>query len=197
MAANKIVPARTVLFLLDLQVMYAQRDPSLDAVMKHTATIVKAARTKGITVAHCRVAFTEAEIDTVPDTHPVFSQVKHEPARSAFNVDSPAAAFHPAVAPEEGDIVVRKHRVGPFINAPQDVHAIFKERGIDTLLIGGVSTAGAVAATVVQASDLDYRLFIVEDSCMDQSKDTHDFFIDFFKKRGTVIKGEELDSLVE
>jgi nicotinamidase-related amidase len=100
------------------------------------------------------------------------------------------------VAPEDGDIVVRKNRVGPFFNAPQDVHAIFKARGIDTLLLGGVSTGGAVAATVVQAADLDYRLFVVEDFCADPNKETQEFFMKFFTKRATVINSKELMALV-
>ncbi|KAK9489928.1 Isochorismatase-like protein [Lipomyces doorenjongii] len=198
MAANKIVPSRTALFLLDLQVMYAKMDPSFDALMTHTASIVKAARSKGITIAHCRVAFTESEVVNVPDTNPTFSQLQNDPSRAAMlNVNSSEAAFHPAVAPEDGDIVVRKNRVGPFFNAPQDVHAIFQGRGIDTLLLGGVSTGGAVAATVVQASDLDYRLFVVEDSCADPSKETHEFLMKFFAKRATVIKSEELKTLIK
>jgi len=56
------------------------------------------------------------------------------------------------VAPQGGDNVVREHRAGPFFNAPQDLHAIFRERGIDTLLLGSVSASGAVATTVVQAA---------------------------------------------
>jgi nicotinamidase-related amidase len=173
-------------------------DPSIDALMTHTASLVATARSLGITIAHCRVAFTQSELAKITDTHPTFSTLKHDPSRAAmFSVNSPDAAFHPAVAPQDGDIVVRKNRVGPFFNAPQDVHAIFRRRGIDTLLIGGVATGGAVAATVVQASDLDYRLFVVDDSCADLNKETHDFLMKFFTKRATVIKGEELETLVE
>ena len=194
----KVVPARTALFLLDLQVMYAKMNPNFDALINHTASIIEEARNLGITIAHCRVAFSESEIASIPDTNIVFSQAKHDPSRAAaFNISSPAAAFHPAVTPQDGDIVVRKHRVGPFINAPQDVHAIFKERGIDTLLLAGVSTGGAVAATVVQAFDLDYRLFVVEDSCADTDKEMHEFSMKFFAKRATLIKGAELKTLVE
>jgi nicotinamidase-related amidase len=67
--------------------------------------------------------------------------------------------------------------VGRFFNAREDVHAIFKACGIDTLLLGGVSTGGAVAATVVQVADLDYRLFVVEESCADRNKEMHEFFM--------------------
>ncbi|RDW74908.1 hypothetical protein BP6252_06050 [Coleophoma cylindrospora] len=150
MDAQKIIPSRTALFLLNLQVMYAKIDPSLDALMVHTGTVIKAAQRQGITIVHCRVAFTESEAADIPDTNPNFSHVKYDPSRAAmYSIDSSAAAFHPAVAPEDGDIVIRKNRSGPFFNAPQDVHAILQERGIDTLLVGGVSTGGAVVATVV------------------------------------------------
>ena len=77
--------------------------------------------------------------------------------------------------------------MGPFFNAREDVHAIFKACGIDTLLLGGVSTGGAVAATVVQVADLDYRLFVVEESCADRNKEMHEFFMKLFTKRVTVI----------
>jgi nicotinamidase-related amidase len=197
MVVDKIIPSRTALFLLDFQVVHGVRNPSFDALMKHTASVVKTARSKGITIAHCRVAFTDAEIANISDANPIFSQLKHDPSRAAtYGVNSSEAAFHPAVAPVNGDIVVRKNRVGPFFNAPQDVHAIFKERGIDTLLIGGIATGGAVAATVVQAADLDYRLFVVEDSCVDPDQETHQFLMKFFTKRATVIKSDELNTLV-
>lgn len=197
MATSKIEPSRTVLLLLDLQVMYARSDPSLDELMKHVTSIVKSARSKGITIAHSRVAFTEAEAASVPDTNITFSRLKHDPSLAAkFGVDSAQAAFHPSLKLEDNDIVLRKHRVGPFFNAPQDLHAILRQRGIDTLLLGGVSTGGAVAATVIQAADLDYQLFVVEDACADPSKETHEFLMKFFAKRATVIKSEDLESFI-
>lgn len=197
MATNKIIASRTALFLLDLQVMYAKRDPAFEALMLHTASVIKLARAKGITIAHCRGAITKSELDSIADTNPTFSKLKQDPARAAlYDVNSPDAAFYSAVEPEDGDIVVRKNRVGPFLNAPQDVHAIFKERGIDTLILGGLATGGAVAATVVQAADLDYRLLVLEDCCADRSKETHEFLMSFFGKRGSVIGSEEIEGLV-
>lgn len=113
-----------------------------------------------------------------------------------YHINSKESAFHAAVTPQDGDIVVRKNRVGPFLNTPQDVHAIFKARGIDTLVIGGLSTGGAVAATVVQAADLDYRLFVLEDCCADSNRETHEFLMKFFSKRGAVVVSEDIEELV-
>lgn len=196
--AAKIIPSRTVLFLLDYQVLYAKTYPECAAIMTHAASIIKSARSKGITIAHCRLGFTASEMAKIPETNATFYAAKSDPSRAAiFNVDSPLSAFHPDVTPQEGDIVIRKNRVGPFLNAPQDTHKMFTEKGIDTLLIGGVSTGGAVAATVVQAADLDYRLFVLEDACADGDKETHEFFMKFFTKRASVIQSKDLDKLVE
>jgi len=76
------------------------------------------------------------------------------------------------------------------------VNKTFRERGIDTLILGGISTGGAVAAAVVQAADLDYRIFVVSDCCADPSRETHEFLMKFFEKRGTVIKSEEIEGLL-
>ncbi|KAF2704756.1 Isochorismatase hydrolase [Pleomassaria siparia CBS 279.74] len=198
MAAYEIIPSRTALFLLDLQVVRTQKNPSLEALMTHTSSIIQKLRSKGITIAHCRVAFTPSEMESIPDTNATFSQAKKDSSHAAlFNMDSPMSAFHTAVTPDDVDIVVRKNRVGPFLNAPQDVHGIFKERGIDTLILGGISTGGAVLSTVVQAADLDYRLFVLEDACKDCSEETHGFLMDFFAKRATVINSEQLETFIK
>ncbi|TID27332.1 Isochorismatase hydrolase [Venturia nashicola] len=196
MAAKIIVPSQTALLLLDLQTCNAA-DPTIEALIQHTASVVEMCRDQGITIAHCRVAFTESEMASIPDTNPVFSKAKHDPMRAAmYHVNSEGSAFHSAVAPQKGDIVVRKNRVGPFLNAPQDVHAIFTDRGINTLIIGGLSTGGAVAATVVQGADLDYRLFVLEDCCADPNQETHEFLMKYFAKRGAVISSKYIEGLV-
>tara|TARA_R110002003_G_scaffold116_17_gene10213 strand:+ start:7468 stop:8172 length:705 start_codon:yes stop_codon:yes gene_type:complete len=197
MTASKITPSQTALFLLDYQVVHAKNSPVCAEVMSRANSIIQVARSKGITIAHCRVAFTESEMANIPETNAAFYQAKSSPASAALFLDNnPASAFHPDVLVHDGDIVVRKNRVGPFLNAPQDVNEIFRQRGINTLILGGVATGGAVAATVVQASDLDYRLFVLEDACADADRETHEFLMKFFAKRATVIQSRDIESLV-
>jgi len=38
---------------------------------------------------------------------------------------------------------------------------------------------------------------VVKDSCADPNKETHEFFMKFFTKRATLIKSEELMTLVK
>jgi len=142
----RIVPGRTVLLLLDLQVIHIKMIPNIDMVLDRTASVIKTARQKGITVAHCRVAFSDSESANLPKTNFLLHQLSRSPQRLAMmNESSPGTAFCPEVAPEKGDLVLRKTRVGLFLQGPtENLHSELKERGIDTIVMGGVATGGAV-----------------------------------------------------
>ena len=92
-----------------------------------------------------------------------------------MHVDAPTSQFHPAVAPQQGDLVIIKKRVAPFHNAPQDFDTMMREKGIDTLVIGGIATGGAVLSTILEAADLDYNLFLLGDGCADPDEETQEF----------------------
>jgi nicotinamidase-related amidase len=193
--SSKINASRTALLLLDLQNIHIERTNDSDGLLSRSAATADTARKHGITVIHCRVAFTAEESANLP---PAFARLKHNPTYlAAMHVDALTSQFHPDIAPQDGDLVIVKKRVGPFRNAPQNFDAILRERGIDTLIVGGIATGGAVLSTIVEATDLDYRLFLLEDACADSSPATHEFLVDFLKKRADVIKCAELEALIE
>ena len=77
------------------------------------------------------------------------------------------------------------------------MHDEFKKRGIDTILIGGLSTSGAVLSTVRQAADLDYQLAVLEDLCEDTDADVHKIFVEkVFARQAHVIKSSQLEELI-
>jgi nicotinamidase-related amidase len=95
------------------------------------------------------------------------------------------------VGPEEGDIVVRKTRVGPF--GSTDLHEQLQTRGIDTLLLAGISTSGVVLSTVRDAHDRDYRLIVLADLCADRDPEVHDILTrKVFPGQAEVIQAAEL-----
>ena len=88
-----------------------------------------------------------------------------------FSESHPATAIHPDVAPAPGDIVVTKRRVSAFSGSDLDV--VLRAANIDTLVLTGIATSGVVLSTLRQAADLDYRLVVLADACLDGDAEVH------------------------
>jgi nicotinamidase-related amidase len=199
----KVHPKTTLVLLLDFQTVHMAQVPASFSILSNTAALITVARKTGIKIAHIRMAFTESESTSLPTSNKIFSALATNPAYRQKYIDTePTSQFDPAVSPREdlGDIVQRKTRVGPFLHSPgtPDLDTKLRALGIENLIIAGVATGGAVLATVVQAADLDYRIFVVEDSCGDFDQDLHDTLVEkIFKKRGWVVKSGEVEGLIE
>jgi nicotinamidase-related amidase len=50
---------------------------------------------------------------------------------------------------------------------------VLRARGIDTLVLTGIATSGVVLSTPRQAADLDYRLTVLADGCLDGDPEVH------------------------
>ncbi|WP_158867133.1 cysteine hydrolase family protein [Leifsonia sp. AG29] len=158
-------PATTALLLMDLQNGIVSRHPDVDGFVSPLVRARDAARAAGLTVGYVRVALTAEEASTIPPTS------RFAGAAERLNAAGPGTQIIDAIAPAEGDIVVRKKRVGPF--GTTDLKAQLDARGIDTLVLAGVATSGVVLTTVRDASDMDYRIVVLEDGCWDSDPEVH------------------------
>ena len=89
---------------------------------------------------------------------------------------TPETEIHPGIAPKPGEIVLTKRRVGPFSTTNLD--EILRKRGIDTLVLMGVSTGGCVLSTVRCAADMDYTSIVLSDCCADRDDEVHRVLMD-------------------
>lgn len=196
---TKLDPKSTALLLLDIQVMHtAMLGDIAETYVSRIVSTISTARKLGLTIAHCRVAFTQEETNNFPSTNATLTRVASVPARlRSLLPETPETQFDPQVAPQDGDIVFRKTRTGPFLIGPVDVHKLFIDKGIDTLILAGLSTGGAIASTVVEAADLDYRLVVLEDGCWDADAEMHASLMNFFLKRASVVQCADLKGLIE
>jgi nicotinamidase-related amidase len=104
---------------------------------------------------------------------------------------SEGAAIHPAAAAREGEPIVVKHRVSPFVGT--DLETLLRAKCIDTLVLAGVRTSGVVLSTVRQAVDLDYELVVVRDCCADPDAEVHAMLLDIvIPKQAVVVTTAEL-----
>jgi nicotinamidase-related amidase len=88
-----------------------------------------------------------------------------------FTDSDPDARIHPAVGPAAGDVIVSKRRVSAF--AGSDLDLVLRARGAEHLVLAGIATSGVVLSTVRQAADLDYRLTVLSDGCLDGDPEVH------------------------
>jgi nicotinamidase-related amidase len=188
-----IEPARTALLVMDYQQGIVERVPDADALLERMQTAIDLARSRGMTVGYVRVALTDDERASVPDRNKTFSMLAASP--SAMAADAPETAIHPAIAPEAGDIVVRKQRVGPF--STTDLTEQLDARGIDTLVLAGISTSGVVLSTVRHAADHDHRIYVLADATADTDREVHEVLITkVFPRQAWVITTLELAQLL-
>lgn len=73
---------------------------------------------------------------------------------------------------ERGDLLYACLRASVFYGTSLD--ADLRTRGVNTLVMAGISTTGVVLSSVAWASDADYDLRLVMDCCYDPDQDAHD-----------------------
>ncbi|WP_446666220.1 cysteine hydrolase family protein [Flexivirga sp. B27] len=86
--------------------------------------------------------------------------------------------------------VVLKKRISAF--AGSDLDLLLRGLGIDSLVLGGISTSGVVLSTVRQAADLDFRLTVLADACGDPDPEVHRVLTEkVFPRQATVTTAAE------
>ncbi|HWD69250.1 MAG TPA: cysteine hydrolase [Solirubrobacteraceae bacterium] len=189
-----IDPSRTALLVMDYQNGIVGMVENGDQLVARAAELIDSFRAHGGTIGYVRVAFADGEIESAPASSGMARNVTPE-RRAMMHADAPTTQIHEAIAPRHGDIVVRKQRVGAF--STTDLHEQLQARGIDTLLLAGISTSGCVHSTVLDAFDRDYRVIVLADVCADPDQEAHRFLLErIFTKRGEVIEADELHALL-
>ena len=69
------------------------------------------------------------------------------------------------------DIVVDKPRMSSFYAS--QLESVLRGEGITNLFVGGVTTSMCVETTVRDASQRDYRTYVVTDACADWAQERH------------------------
>jgi nicotinamidase-related amidase len=183
----EIDPARTALLVMDYQNGIMGRVADGAGLLSAARETIDLVRGAGGHIGYVRVGFADGEAPTGT----MGSRIGAEAARTTFHADAPATQVHDDVAPQDGDIVVRKTRVGPFLTT--DLNSQLRDRGIDTLLLAGISTSGVVLSTVRDGHDRDYRLIVISDLCADPEPDIHEFLVGrIFPRQAEVIDRAEL-----
>ena len=92
-------------------------------------------------------------------------------------------------------VTVTKHNPGAFFGTDLDLQ--LRRRGIDTIILSGLTTSNGVYATALDAFQHGYHLYIVEDATSDRDPDLHHLFFDkLYPKLGTVVTLAQIFSMI-
>ena len=164
-----------------LAVQVRERD-----VLDRASQVLAAARTAGVYVVHVRLAF--------DPTYELRSNRTKRwdsyPADRAMLADSPAAQIVTQLAPAEGEPVVVKGSVDPFIGT--SLANMLVGNGIRQVAFAGVATNLAVESAVRHAGDSGFDVTVVEDLCASFSPAAHEFSVGaILPMFGAVVSSED------
>lgn len=173
---------RKALLLLDYQVALCEEGPHLrmpplaaqvaEREVLATATrVLEAARAAGWLVVHVRLAF-DPTYTLRTNRLPRFDAY---PDQRAMLADSPEAQIVKALTPLDGEPVVDKGCVDPFVGTPL-LHVLAAE-GVGEVVLGGVATNLVVESAARHASDAGLQVTVVEDMCASFRPDFHEFSV--------------------
>jgi nicotinamidase-related amidase len=157
----------TALLVMDVQRGIVERFAGDAGYLPRLARAITAARAAGIPVIYVTVGFRPGHPE-ISARNRSFSAVA---SAGRFTETDPATGVHPAVAPAAEDLLVTKRRVSAF--AGSDLEVLLRGLGAGTLVLTGIATSGVVLSTLRQAADLDYRLVVLADACLDADPEVH------------------------
>lgn len=188
----------TALLMLDYEVGLTEDGPNAKMppliaqvkerrVIETAQKVLEAAREAGVKVIHVRLAFDES-YGLRTNQHPRFDAYVNNRAMLAT---SPEAQFTAPLAPGDGEAIVNKGGVDPFIGTA--LTEILTGAGVRTVVMGGVATNLVVESAARTACDKGFQVRVVEDMCASFDPDLHKMSMEklmpFF---GSVVSADEV-----
>ena len=166
----ELEPARTALVVIDLQngiVAMPTAPRSSAEVVTRAVQVAAALRAAGGIVVLVHVT-------PSPDGKDGLRPVTDTPAQAGGRSLPPDwAEFVPELVPQAGDIIITKRQWGAFYGTELDLQ--LRRRGIDTIVLCGISTSIGVESTARDAFERGYTQIFVEDAmaCRDAVEHAH------------------------
>lgn len=99
--------------------------------------------------------------------------------------------FVPGIGPEPSDVVITKHQWGAFYGT--DLELQLRRRGMETIVLCGISTSFGVESTARFAYELGFQQIFAEDAMASASEEHHSVTVRaVFPRMGRVRSTEEI-----
>ena len=186
-----MTPADSALVIVDMQHDFCSPggywsaiggDPGvLAAPIPVIAKALDAARRAGLHVVHTRVGRRADVIDSDPEGRR-HAQPEggggHGPLGRHLVRGEAGWQIVEALTPQAGETVIDKPATGAF--HATDLDHVLRARGVQNLIVCGVTTAICVSTTVREASDRGYDVLVLGDACAEANPAAHEAALESF-----------------
>ena len=116
------------------------------------------------------IIFTEVKYNNGGENGGTF--YKKVPALSCFDEGKHSQKIHSDLETKNDDILITKQFPSAFFKT--DLETILKDKGVDTLIITGVTTSGCIRATCIDSISSDFVTLVVSDAVGDRAVEPHE-----------------------
>jgi nicotinamidase-related amidase len=189
----RIEPAKTALVVIDLQrgiVAMPSVPHSSAEVVAHAAQMAAALRAAGGTVVFVHVT-------PSADGKDGLKPITDAPVQAGRRTLPPDwAELVPELAPQPSDVIITKRQWGAFYGTELDLQ--LRRRGVDTIILCGISTSIGVESTARDAYERGYTQIFVEDAMAARNAEEHRHTVgSLFPRIGRVRTTEEVLAAIE
>ncbi|MCB9871613.1 MAG: isochorismatase family protein [Ectothiorhodospiraceae bacterium] len=156
--------------------------PMIESAVERTADLLAVARSRGVPVANCYVAYPR------PEAAPYWkvTAVPRDLVRG-----SDACRLDPRIVDHDHDFVFEKYGASAFFQTP--LASYLAKSGVDTVAITGCVTSGCVRASVVDSFQLGMRTMLVDDCCADNDPQPHaDTLRDVGRRYADIVQSDDV-----
>jgi nicotinamidase-related amidase len=180
-------PKKTALVVIDLQrgiLALPAATYTGDEVVERAAALCRAAREAGSTVVLVRVT-------PSADGRDALRPLADAPMPASAQLPAGWADLAPELGVQMGDVVITKRQWGAFYGTELDLQ--LRRRGVDTIILCGISANIGVESTARDAYERVYNLIVVEDAIAARSAEEHAFVMrTVFPRIGRIRKTAEV-----
>ncbi|CAB9527767.1 amidohydrolase RutB [Seminavis robusta] len=196
-----LAPSNTCLVVIDMQIDFCGKGGYMDqlgydltpmrAIIRPISRVLDCMRTKGYLIIHTRETY-RPDLADCPPARLWRTQQAGAGIGSKVGSDGsglliqgePGWDIIPELKPLENESVIDKPARGAFVGTSLDL--ILRNKGIQNLILCGVTTDVCVHSTMRHADDLGFECLLLEDCCAASKPSNHKAAIEMVKEEGGV-----------